>query len=205
MANYIPFEKLEVGKTYYLQSRYWHEVLGRATITEINLKTGRGSVDTDWNPDEGSDHGHCAIEADWNWMWDEMPTKEEQRQRAEEALHEEYIPPRELEGVMYDGKGIPADWAVKLDELISNVRNTIQTDKRFKRSSKNDGWFIWESKLSYPVSALLIRSNGECDWDSIIYIEKHSDLKVYAGERDGFGWLTGVIEDPWTRQRILYG
>ena len=205
MANYIPFEKLEVGKTYYMQSRYWHKVLGRATITELNLMSGRGEVQTDWHLNEDGSPGSCVVEADWDWMWDEMPTEEEQHKRVEESWHESYVPPRQLEGVIYSGKGVPDDWKVKLNELISNLRNTILYDPRFKRDIKGNGYFIWESKLDYPVSPLLIRGNGECDWDSIRYIEKETGFDIHAGERDSCGWLTGVIEDRETNHRILYG
>jgi len=52
MANYIPFEKLEVGKSYYMQSGCWREILGICKILEINLFNGRGKVETSWNPDE---------------------------------------------------------------------------------------------------------------------------------------------------------
>lgn len=205
MANYIPFEKLEVGKSYYMLSSYWREVLGVATITEIDLMRGYGYVDTSWNPDEGSTHGRCRINANEHFMFDEMPTKEEQLKRLEERWHEKYVPPRELEGVRYSGKGIPEDWAEKLNELIRNLQNTILYDTRFKQDRNGNGWFIWESKLDYPVGALLMRSNGDCDWESIEYIKKVSEFDVHAGERDSSGWLTGVIEDPLTRHRILYG
>ena len=43
------------------------------------------------------------------------------------------------------------------------------------------------------ADTLLIGPNGDCLWD------QHDSLKeagydVFAGERDGFGWLTGCIQ-----------
>ncbi len=206
MANYIPFEKLEVGKTYYMQSHYWHKVLWRAKILEINLFSGHGKVETSWNPNSETGHGWCMIRADEDWMWDEMPSEEEQRKRIEQSWHESYVPPRMYEGVMYYGKGIPNDWGKKLDELATKLMKTITYDQRFKMNRDGTGCFIWESKLNYNISEALIRGNGECDWDSIAYL-KQKGFDIHAGERDSCGWLTGVIEWPGLpfNKKILYG
>lgn len=199
MANYIPFEKLEVGKTYYMQSRYWGQVLGKATITELHLPSGDGWVDNDWG-----ETGKCRFEADKDWMWDEMPTDEEQKKRMDDGWREHYTPPRILKGVMYKGKGIPMDWKEKLDELITNLYNTFENDKRFKVDKRGNGSFIWASKLNYDISPLLVRGNGQCDWDSINYIKMVSKFDISAAEQDGFGWLVGKIVNPITNQKILY-
>lgn len=203
MANFIPFEKLEVGKTYYMQSRYWRKVLGRATVTAIDIFRGTGEVDTDWNPNTETGRGHCWINANEDWMWDAMPTEDEQRKQIEDSWREVYAPPREYEGVVYEGRGLPDDWKTKLDELAVKMTETGQTDSRFK-AGRDGKFFIWESKLRYDVSSMLMRHNGECDWDSIRYLESKG-FSIHAGERDGFGWLTGIVELPGTNRRILYG
>lgn len=49
----------------------------------------------------------------------------------------------------------------------------------------------------------LINDNGSCNWSNIELL-KSNGYKVYAGEKDSFGWLTGVIENG-NGQRIVYG
>jgi hypothetical protein len=49
---------------------------------------------------------------------------------------------------------------------------------------------------------LLITDDGACNWPNIMYL-RHYGYRVYAGEQDSFGWLTGCIE---TRKGIIvYG
>ena len=201
MANCIPFEKLEVGKTYYCQSDYWDRVLGLATIEELDIQMGDGYCSTSW----GDHSGRCHFNANDTWMWDEMPTEEETRDRKRRKYTEWYYPPRMVEGVAYCGHGIDAELAKKLDQTIIDLLETFWHAK-FKRDRRNPACeFIWESKLNIPLSSLLIR-NGDCDWEVINYLKKNGGFNIYAGERDSCGWLTGVIEHPSApNRRILYG
>jgi hypothetical protein len=131
-------------------------------------------------------------------MFDEMPTKEEIQEVMDNRTL--YVPPRVLEGVYYSGKVLEEKWIQKLDELVTNLRETFDKDDGFKLG----GEFILASKLNYDVSPLLIRANGICDFDSIEYIEKKGNFKIGPGERDSFGWLTGVITDIKTGKKVIF-
>lgn len=204
MANLIPFEKLEVGKVYWIQSRYWHEVFEVAyELTEVDIYSGSGWV----KPTDGSSDGF-RIEADWDWFWDARPDKDEEWNQA--LNYKLYRPPRKIEGVVYHGGEIDSKLAKKLDELIAYLQSTFIYDPRFKQNKKDpNSFFIWESKLNCNLSEYLIRGNGQCDWEVISYIEKNSNgFNIHAGERDGFGWLTGCIDwqvGPNKKMTICYG
>jgi len=199
MAKFIPFENLKVGETYYVYSRYWGTVLGQITISEICLSVGDCYAFTDWGEDVDET---VRFEADGAYMFCGMPTDEEIEKVKDELWSKPYVPPREFEGVIYDGEKLDEKWKQLLDKLISNLRNTFDTDTRFKCG--RNGYFMWASKLNYKVSELLIRGNGKCDWDSISYVEKNGEFSIHSGERDSFGWLTGVIEDKKTNKSIIY-
>lgn len=40
---------------------------------------------------------------------------------------------------------------------------------------------------------VLITHDGKCNWMNIRYLQQKG-YDVYAGEKDSFGWLSGVIE-----------
>ena len=48
----------------------------------------------------------------------------------------------------------------------------------------------------------LIASGGRCDWDNIRKV-RNAGFRVYAGEQDSFGWLTGCVET--SKGIIVYG
>lgn len=53
---------------------------------------------------------------------------------------------------------------------------------------------------------VLITSNGQCDWYNIAIL-RDNGYRVFAGEKDSFGWLTGCIQklnDP-LRRTVIYG
>jgi len=49
---------------------------------------------------------------------------------------------------------------------------------------------------------LLITEGGGCNWGNIRVL-RESGFRVFAGEKDSFGWLTGCIQT--TQGIIIYG
>ena len=65
-----------------------------------------------------------------------------------------------------------------------------------------------ESKLYDKAVGLcnekLITNGGLCNWDNINFLRSHG-YSVFAGEKDGFGWLTGCIRKYNDSRVIVYG
>lgn len=51
---------------------------------------------------------------------------------------------------------------------------------------------------------LLITNGGQCNWDNI-YILRSNGYRVFAGERDSFGWLTGCVQKNNDLRILVYG
>lgn len=105
---------------------------------------------------------------------------------------------------------MPDELKAKLDELIKKLEETFETNEEFKQDRYNKNqYFIWESRLDYDdISDLLITDAGHCNWDNMQYVIDKGGYNIHAGERDSFGWLTGVIEKRYpngTRKSIIYG
>ena len=210
MANYVPFEQLKVGETYYMYSRYWGEVLGKATIAELHPSSGTGNAYSDWG--ERNDSTFCFGVDDGFydcWFWDDMPTKDEIKYQKEHGVR--YVAPRIIEGKAYKGGSLLSEELINLlDSFIENLNETFKSDKRFKQDKYDDKhYFMWESKLNYVhPSELFITHGGKCDWDTIRYVINKAEVNIHAGERDGFGWLTGVIDKKMPDgaiKSIIYG
>ena len=50
----------------------------------------------------------------------------------------------------------------------------------------------------------LIANGGLCNWDNI-RILRNNGYRVYAGEKDGFGWLTGCVQKNDDPRILVYG
>jgi len=90
MANRVKFKDIKVGETYFVQSRYWHKVLGTAEITKISRyksdsNCGEVTAICDWEKDPYSD-GLVYLDSDWDWFWDARPNEDEQRALVKEVL-----------------------------------------------------------------------------------------------------------------------
>lgn len=59
-------------------------------------------------------------------------------------------------------------------------------------------------EIEVECCSLLIGKNGGCNWDNIKAL-RDKGYRVYAGERDSFGWLTGCISKPGDSRVICYG
>jgi len=51
---------------------------------------------------------------------------------------------------------------------------------------------------------LFISTEGGCNWSNIHEFESYG-YHIYAGERDGFGWLTGCCRRNATNRVLTYG
>ena len=92
-----------------------------------------------------------------------------------------------------------------LNELVENLEKTFKDKKNFEQDEENENCF-WtcDTKVDYPVDRLLIDFNQICNvnWITVEYL-KQRGWKVYAGERDSFGWLTGIIEPMSITKEVL--
>ena len=90
MINRVKFNDIKVGETYFVQSRYWHKVLGVAEIAEVSRcesDPNRGEVTAicNWAKSLYSD-GTVYLDSDWDWFWDARPNEDEQRALVKEVL-----------------------------------------------------------------------------------------------------------------------
>ncbi len=54
------------------------------------------------------------------------------------------------------------------------------------------------------ANKLLITEGGKCNWDNISIVRANG-FRVFAGERDSFGWLTGCIQKNGDNRILVYG
>ena len=50
----------------------------------------------------------------------------------------------------------------------------------------------------------LITNDGQCNWDMIMKLRGRG-YRVYAGDKDSFGWLTGCIQKHGDERILVYG
>ena len=73
---------------------------------------------------------------------------------------------------------------------------------RSLNASKDKDVLALVYKVIEGANALLVTSEGRCDWGNIDFLKEHG-FSVGPGEQDRFGWLTGMI---YTKKgHIMYG
>lgn len=86
-----------------------------------------------------------------------------------------------------------------LDRLYAN-QNDIRQDEY--------GASFNESELYDEVVSLcdeyLIAEGGRCNWDNIRILGRNG-YRVFAGEEDSWGWLTGCVQKNDDKRVIVYG
>lgn len=60
-----------------------------------------------------------------------------------------------------------------------------------------------EDEIEGLACQCLIAGGGGCEWTNIAIL-RDKGYKVYAGDKDSFGWLTGVIENA-KGEYVVYG
>ena len=96
-------------------------------------------------------------------------------------------------------------------DLTENLIRAFKAPSLFVKDDNGDFW-TYDTKLNFEIDDILITNGGQCNWEAMEYVMKNGNFRIYAGEKDSFGWLTGVIEPlekpEWTngrRVRIVYG
>ena len=74
---------------------------------------------------------------------------------------------------------------------------------------QEDGWTGFnENEMYNEVVGLcneyLITNGGLCNWDNI-RILRSNGYRVFAGEKDSFGWLTGCVQKNNDERVVVYG
>jgi hypothetical protein len=97
--------------------------------------------------------------------------------------------------------------AIETDPQFPRVNYLFSVRPDYSVLPKNEGCV---SGSAHPLveaairaaDTALITNKGECNWAAHRELEKHG-YRVYAGEKDSFGWLTGCIN---TKKGVLvYG
>lgn len=100
-------------------------------------------------------------------------------------------------------------------DLAENIIRAFKDPDLFQ-TDEDGNYYVSEYNLPFgnDIDRELIDFSriSNCNWDAIDYVKKHANVRIYAGEKDSFGWLTGVIEPikypEWTNGKtvcIIYG
>ena len=104
-------------------------------------------------------------------------------------------------------------------DLAENIIRAFKDPSLFEQTAieyGDDGWYAYDTNLPFgdDIDKELINFNqfSNCNWDAIRYVECAADVKIQAGVKDSFGWLTGVItpnkKPEWANGKkvaIVYG
>ena len=93
-----------------------------------------------------------------------------------------------------------------MEKVLEALEKLYNDQNNFYRKN---GWTGFnESYLYNEVVGLcneyLISNDGQCNLDNI-NILRSNGYKVYAGEKDSFGWLTGCVKKNNDERVIVYG
>lgn len=100
-------------------------------------------------------------------------------------------------------------------DLAENIIRAFKDPDLFKTDEEGN-YYVSEYDLPFgdDIDRELIdfKQICNCNWDAIDYVKKHANVSIYAGDKDSFGWLTGVIKPKkypeWTNGKsvvIVYG
>lgn len=67
--------------------------------------------------------------------------------------------------------------------------------------SERDGFVL---ELQSMCCEFLICDDGTCNWNNINILRRNG-YRVFSGERDSFGWLTGCIQKRGDKRILVYG
>ncbi len=89
----------------------------------------------------------------------------------------------------------------KLDQLMAGMKDSITTPGDYLRDEENATPVIQE--LSVEASEIFISNVGQSVYTTFLALYSANKYRIVPGERDNFGWITGVIVTP--KGRIVYG
>lgn len=98
-----------------------------------------------------------------------------------------------MEELIYEIRSLEG-YMPRYTRFIHNYKDTNKFKQAFIRHKLN--------KILSLADGLLISSKGGCDWDNISILQTKG-YSVGPGEKDSFGWLTGVIHT--SKGAIVYG
>ena len=97
-----------------------------------------------------------------------------------------------------------------MEELLETLER-LYAEQNNAEVHPKDGWTYFKdnNELYQKVISLccehLITANGGCNWDNI-NILRNNGYRVFAGDRDSFGWLTGCVQKNNNDKRtVVYG
>lgn len=64
--------------------------------------------------------------------------------------------------------------------------------------------FTGSEELEGIAAQKLINPGRGCNWDNIRVL-RNAGFRVYAGEKDSFGWLVGCIQKRGDNRILVYG
>ena len=95
----------------------------------------------------------------------------------------------------------------KLLELLEQLYNQTIDESAYYYEDEMSWYFKDENVLAQEVTWLcdeLLINRGQCNWENIAIL-RDAGYRVYAGERDSFGWLTGCVQKKDDKRIIVYG
>ena len=92
----------------------------------------------------------------------------------------------------------------ELDKLVSNIERTFKNEKDKFTQCESNSFCLADTACDFEIFELLADFSQPFDvnWVAVEYL-KQRGYKVYAGEKDSFGWLTGVIEPMGVTKELL--
>lgn len=83
-----------------------------------------------------------------------------------------------------------------LEELFASADVTIEDDI-FQTGELVD-------RAETLCSDYLITSDGHCNWANIELL-RAKGYRIFAGDQDSFGWLTGCVQRKGDTRTLMYG
>ena len=89
----------------------------------------------------------------------------------------------------------------KLDQLMVEMNDAVTTQSDYLTDEENSTSKIKE--LSTQASGIFISNAGQSVYTTFLALYSANKYRIVPGERDSFGWITGVVITP--KGRIVYG
>ena len=89
----------------------------------------------------------------------------------------------------------------KLDQLMVEMKDAVTTQSDYLTDEEYSTSKIKE--LSTQASGIFISNAGQSVYTTFLALYSANKYRIVPGERDSFGWITGVVITP--KGRIVYG
>ena len=88
----------------------------------------------------------------------------------------------------------------KLEQLYATQNNSYSGEELTEYFEESDLY----DEIAGLCNEYLITNGGLCNWDNI-RILRSNGYRVFAGEKDSFGWLTGCVQKDDDERVVVYG